>query len=151
MLHWRSMSYVLCCWATLAASRHENSPDPEAKVNKQINVDDRKECEAVIPLRRRCLQMYINKNEFLQKVVLDGIIIIINTRTASDSPSSSSSTHLTRSHFTKLAMSVPQKSTVLVIGGGPAGSYAACVLAREGVDVTVLEADKFPRCVSAIT
>lgn len=48
-------------------------------------------------------------------------------------------------------MSVPQKSTVLVIGGGPAGSYAACVLAREGVDVTVLEADKFPRCVSPIT
>lgn len=44
-------------------------------------------------------------------------------------------------------MSVPQKSTVLVVGGGPAGSYAACVLAREGVDVVVLEADKFPRYV----
>lgn len=40
---------------------------------------------------------------------------------------------------------IPQKTSVLVIGGGPAGSYAACALAREGVDVTVLEADIFPR------
>ncbi|KAF7362166.1 hypothetical protein MVEN_00562700 [Mycena venus] len=29
--------------------------------------------------------------------------------------------------------------------GGPAGSYAASVLAREGISVTVLEASKFPR------
>ncbi|KAI0124109.1 hypothetical protein BJ170DRAFT_735830 [Xylariales sp. AK1849] len=42
-------------------------------------------------------------------------------------------------------MSVPTKSTVLVIGGGPAGSYAATILAREGVDVVLLEADAFPR------
>ena len=42
---------------------------------------------------------------------------------------------------------IPQKTSVLVIGGGPAGSYAACALAREGVDVTVLEADIFPRYV----
>ncbi|KAK6216011.1 hypothetical protein LQW54_003986 [Pestalotiopsis sp. IQ-011] len=31
------------------------------------------------------------------------------------------------------------------MGGGPAGSYAASVLAREGIDTVVLEADKFPR------
>ena len=40
---------------------------------------------------------------------------------------------------------VPSKTTVLVVGGGPAGSYAASVLARRNIDVTVLEAAKFPR------
>ncbi|KAI0839910.1 FAD/NAD(P)-binding domain-containing protein, partial [Hypoxylon sp. FL0890] len=42
-------------------------------------------------------------------------------------------------------MSVPQNCTILVIGGGPAGSYAAAALAREGFDVVVLEAEQFPR------
>ncbi|KAL8936875.1 MAG: hypothetical protein Q9216_004700 [Gyalolechia sp. 2 TL-2023] len=42
-------------------------------------------------------------------------------------------------------MSVPTQTSVLVIGGGPAGSYAACCLAREGIETVVLEADKFPR------
>ncbi|TFK71548.1 FAD/NAD(P)-binding domain-containing protein [Pluteus cervinus] len=41
--------------------------------------------------------------------------------------------------------SVPSNVKVLVIGGGPAGSYAASVLAREDIDVLVIEADKFPR------
>ncbi|KAL2261621.1 hypothetical protein VTK26DRAFT_3740 [Humicola hyalothermophila] len=40
---------------------------------------------------------------------------------------------------------IPEKTTVLVIGGGPAGSYCASVLAREGIDTVLLEADKFPR------
>lgn len=44
-------------------------------------------------------------------------------------------------------MSVPQESTVLVVGGGPAGSYAACALAREGISTVLLESDVFPRCV----
>lgn len=44
-------------------------------------------------------------------------------------------------------MSVPEECTILVIGGGPAGSYAASALAREGVSVVLLEADVFPRCV----
>ncbi|THU85054.1 FAD/NAD(P)-binding domain-containing protein [Dendrothele bispora CBS 962.96] len=39
----------------------------------------------------------------------------------------------------------PKHVDVLVIGGGPAGSYAASVLALEGMKVTVFEADKFPR------
>ncbi|KAF8891751.1 FAD/NAD(P)-binding domain-containing protein [Infundibulicybe gibba] len=40
---------------------------------------------------------------------------------------------------------IPQHIQVLVIGGGPAGSYAASCLARENIKVCVLEADKFPR------
>ena len=34
---------------------------------------------------------------------------------------------------------VPQSTTVLIIGGGPGGSYAGSVLAREGIDVVVLK------------
>ncbi|KAK8134770.1 tryptophan halogenase domain-containing protein [Apiospora sp. TS-2023a] len=41
--------------------------------------------------------------------------------------------------------SIPQKCMVLVVGGGPAGSYASAALAREGIDVVLLEAEKFPR------
>ncbi|KAF9059067.1 hypothetical protein BDP27DRAFT_1342191 [Rhodocollybia butyracea] len=41
--------------------------------------------------------------------------------------------------------SVPANTTVLVVGGGPAGSYAASVLSRRQIDVVVLEAAKFPR------
>ncbi|KAH9940701.1 FAD/NAD(P)-binding domain-containing protein [Amylocystis lapponica] len=40
---------------------------------------------------------------------------------------------------------VPASTQILVIGGGPGGSYAATVLAREGFSVVLLEAAKFPR------
>ncbi|KZV68748.1 FAD/NAD-P-binding domain-containing protein [Peniophora sp. CONT] len=40
---------------------------------------------------------------------------------------------------------VPLRTSILVVGGGPAGSYAATLLAREGFDVTLLERDQFPR------
>ncbi|KZS94791.1 FAD/NAD-P-binding domain-containing protein [Sistotremastrum niveocremeum HHB9708] len=42
-------------------------------------------------------------------------------------------------------MQIPSKAQILVIGGGPAGSYSATALAREGVDVVLLEASEFPR------
>ncbi|KAH8706038.1 hypothetical protein BGW36DRAFT_21633 [Talaromyces proteolyticus] len=42
-------------------------------------------------------------------------------------------------------MSIPESCTILVAGGGPAGSYAAAALAREGNDVVLLEADQHPR------
>ncbi|KAJ5794712.1 hypothetical protein N7457_001311 [Penicillium paradoxum] len=40
---------------------------------------------------------------------------------------------------------VPEQCSVLVVGGGPAGSYASSALAREGISVVLLEADNFPR------
>jgi len=40
---------------------------------------------------------------------------------------------------------IPQHAQILVIGGGPGGSYTATVLAREGFDVVLLESAKFPR------
>ena len=41
---------------------------------------------------------------------------------------------------------IPHKTQVLVIGGGPGGSYTASALAREGLDVVLLEAERMPRC-----
>ena len=43
--------------------------------------------------------------------------------------------------------SIPEKCKVLVIGGGPVGSYAATVLARENIDTVIFEAEHHPRFV----
>jgi flavin-dependent dehydrogenase len=42
-------------------------------------------------------------------------------------------------------MGTRENPHVLVVGGGPSGSTAAALLARSGVEVTVLERDTFPR------
>ncbi|KAI0472609.1 hypothetical protein GGR56DRAFT_697116 [Xylariaceae sp. FL0804] len=43
------------------------------------------------------------------------------------------------------AQSIPSRCTVLVVGGGPGGSYTASVLGREGIDTVLLESDTMPR------
>ncbi|PHH72942.1 hypothetical protein CDD80_4166 [Ophiocordyceps camponoti-rufipedis] len=48
-------------------------------------------------------------------------------------------------------MAIPENCTVLVIGGGPAGSFAATALARESIDVCLLEMQKFPRFVESFS
>jgi flavin-dependent dehydrogenase len=44
-----------------------------------------------------------------------------------------------------LNATIPSSCDVLIIGGGPAGSMAASLLAMKGIDVVVLEKEKFPR------
>ncbi|KAL0568625.1 hypothetical protein V5O48_013361 [Marasmius crinis-equi] len=39
----------------------------------------------------------------------------------------------------------PKHIDVLIIGGGPGGSYAASALSREGINVALFESSKFPR------
>ncbi len=41
--------------------------------------------------------------------------------------------------------SIPSRTKVLVIGGGPGGATAAGLLARSGIEVAVLEKTRFPR------
>jgi NAD(P)-binding Rossmann-like domain len=49
--------------------------------------------------------------------------------------------------FIPLTFYVEQHAQILVVGGGPSGSYAAACLALEGFHVVLLEATEFPRLV----
>ncbi|MFZ5788356.1 MAG: NAD(P)/FAD-dependent oxidoreductase [Acidobacteriota bacterium] len=42
-------------------------------------------------------------------------------------------------------MSIDRSADVLILGGGPAGSTAATILARAGIETTILEGERFPR------
>lgn len=44
-----------------------------------------------------------------------------------------------------MSADIPPSAQVLVVGGGPGGSYTAAALAREGLDVVLLDVSKFPR------
>ena len=44
-----------------------------------------------------------------------------------------------------IEMEIPKTCDVLIIGGGPAGSTAAAALARDGIDVVLLEKAQHPR------
>ncbi|KAF8147454.1 hypothetical protein K438DRAFT_2090254 [Mycena galopus ATCC 62051] len=48
------------------------------------------------------------------------------------------------------SLTVPSHTRVLVVGGGPGGSYAAAVLARDGIDVVLLEASRFPSMIPSL-
>ncbi|KAG1807084.1 hypothetical protein EV424DRAFT_1544030 [Suillus variegatus] len=44
-----------------------------------------------------------------------------------------------------MASQIPEHAQILVVGGGPSGSYTASALSREGLNVVLLEAAQFPR------
>jgi len=55
------------------------------------------------------------------------------------------SSHLLKQRFLTKGDNMHSHTQVLVIGGGPAGSTAATLLAREGLSVTLIEREVFPR------
>src|SRR5712691_8939915 len=52
---------------------------------------------------------------------------------------------LLRRIATSIKLVIPNMHDVIVIGGGPAGSTAATLLARRGFSVLLLERERFPR------
>lgn len=73
-------------------------------------------------------------------------LLLVDSRHGHRSETSDCMRHLSSTSWSTFSITPqPARTQVLVVGGGPGGSYAAAVMAREGLQVVILESQKFPR------